>query len=420
MNYSYKEAVDTIENIPQIGKEPGVVRSKRLLGLLGNPDKGLKIIHIAGTNGKGSVSIYLTKLLREMGYSVGTFTSPHLIKLNERIMVNEEMISDSEFAEAFSQVWSVVDKDQVPGYFDVLLAMAMLIYKQKSVDYVVLETGLGGRLDGSNAVVNKILTVITSISLDHCALLGDTVEQIAAEKAGIIVPGVPVVWDASVEAASAVIKKVAKDKECLAYPVEKSQYSIVDVDGKYIDFLVDNRYYKKELFRIESYGLYQMANATLALTAINAIVKVPVEVAKKALSKFYWMGRMEQIREGIFVDGAHNPGGIDAFVESVANISSEGGKLLLFSVVKDKHYEEMIEMLCRSELFDEYIVTQIEGKRRLEGDVIERTFRKYTDRPVSVITDVDEALKVAVNKKKDGLLFVAGSLYLAGMIEDLI
>ncbi|MGN0481767.1 MAG: bifunctional folylpolyglutamate synthase/dihydrofolate synthase, partial [Lachnospiraceae bacterium] len=233
---NYREAVDTIESIPQIGKEPGVVRSKRLLSLLGNPDKDLKIIHIAGTNGKGSTCMYITRILRESGYSVGTFTSPHLIKLNERIMVNEKMIDDHEFAVYFSKVWEVVKNDRIPGYFDVLLAMAMLIYRDRQVDYVVLETGLGGRLDGSNAVLNKILTVITSISLDHCALLGNTVEQIAREKAGIIVPNVPVVWDNSCIEAGKVIEQTAKDCNAPSYAVEKSQYRIVGVDGKRIDF----------------------------------------------------------------------------------------------------------------------------------------------------------------------------------------
>lgn len=416
----YKEAVDIIENIPQIGKEPGVVRSKRLLSLLGNPDKDLKIIHIAGTNGKGSTCMYITRILRESGYNVGTFTSPHLIKLNERIMVNEQMVDDSEFAEYFSKVWEVVKKDKIPGYFDILLAMAMLIYKDRKVDYVVLETGLGGRLDGSNAVLNKILTVITSISLDHCTLLGDTIRQIAREKAGIIVNNVPVVWDASVREAGDVIENVAVANNAPSYAVEKSQYTIIGVDGKHIDFLVDNRYYKKEVFSINSYGLYQPANATLALTAVNVLMDVPVDIAKKALASFFWMGRMEQIRDNIFVDGAHNPGGIEAFIQSADSIKSQAGKILLFSVVKDKHYEEMIEMLCRSEVFDEFIVTQIEGSRRLDGNVIEAAFKKYTDKPVEVIKDVNQALKSAVAKRKDGILFVAGSLYLAGIIEDLM
>lgn len=417
---NYEEAVNTIENIPQIGKEPGVVRSKRLLERLGNPQRDLKIIHVAGTNGKGSVCIYMTRILRELGYRVGTFISPHLVKLNERIMVNEKAVSDQCFVAAFNRVWSVAGGSSEVGYFDVLLAMAMVIYSEEKPDYVILETGLGGRLDGSNAVDNKLLTVITSISLDHCSLLGNTVEEIARQKAGIIRRGVPVVWDAGDKASSDVIAHEAAENGAPAFPVEKTQWEIVAVEGKHIDFLVDNRYYKRERFILDTYGTYQAGNAVLALTAVNLICPVSAQTARRAFATFYWKGRMDRVREDIYIDGAHNVGGIKAFIESVKNIAPSAGRVLLFSVVRDKNYENMIELLCGCGLFSCFVVTQIEGSRRLDADVICREFARYTAKPVYVENDAVKAFLRAIDLKGENLLFIAGSLYLAGMIEQLL
>lgn len=416
---NYEQAVKAIENIPQIGKEAGVVRSKRLLERLGNPHKEMKIIHVAGTNGKGSVCMYITRLLRELGYSVGTFISPHLVKLNERIMLNECAVSDECFAEAFNRVNSVIYKESDAGYFDVLFAMAMLIYSEKKPDYVVLETGLGGKLDGSNAVDNKILTVITSISLDHCALLGNTTSEIAEQKAGIIRSKVPLVWDASDKSYYDVIANEAKRLGAPSYPVEKTQWKILSVEGKHIDFLADNRYYRGERFTLDTYATYQVANAMLALTAVNLLCEVPVQAARRAFTSFYWKGRMDRIADGIYMDGAHNVGGIGAFIDSVRNIEPDVPKVLLFSVVRDKKYDEMIELLCKCGLFDSFVVTQIEGSRMLDGDVIRDRFAKYTTKPVVVENDAGKAFLRAVDLKGDNLLFIAGSLYLAGIIEQL-
>ncbi len=413
---NYRQAVEEIENIPQIGKEPGIVRAARLLEAMGNPQESLKIIHVAGTNGKGSVSMYLTDILMELGYRVGTFVSPHLVTINERIRINRVPVEDDLFLWGYKQAWGRIEN---PGYFDLLLGMAMAIFAREQVDYVVMETGLGGRLDATNAVERPVLTVITSISLDHCSLLGDTISEIAAEKAAIIKPGVPVVWDAGNEESNRVIAGHVHDKGCDGVPVEKAQWEIVNVTGKKIDFLVNNRYYKNEMFTLNTYARFQLDNAVLAMTAINTLMNVPDDVVRRVLENFAWEGRMERISDRLYIDGAHNIGGVAAFLDSVAHMPRAGRQVLLFSVVKDKQYERMIEMIGQSQLFDEFVVTQLEGSRKLEAEVISSLFEKYTNRPVWIEVNPQKALARAMKLAHDGVCYAAGSLYLAGLIEEM-
>ena len=201
---TWEEAVEHINSVSRYGNRPGAECTKALLARLGNPERELKIIHIAGTNGKGSVCMYIAGMLRSLGLNTGVFTSPHLIRENERIRFNDELISDEDFTDCFEKVHRaelelLKDGFGQISYFDFFVGIAMLYYAMKKPDVVILETGLGGRLDSTNAVESPVMTVITSISLDHVAILGDTVEKIAAEKAGIIKHGAPVVYVAGQE-----------------------------------------------------------------------------------------------------------------------------------------------------------------------------------------------------------------------------
>ena len=213
---NYEEAVAYIEETPKFTTKNKMEHTKECLKRLGNPQDKFRVIHVAGTNGKGSTCAFLTSILREAGYSCGLFTSPHLVVINERFQINEKNISDEVFLDAFCKVKELADElvkegNYHPTYFEFLFLMGMVIFADADVDYVVLETGLGGRLDATTAVENPVACVITSISFDHMQYLGNTIEEIAGEKAGIIVPGVPVIYDGNDQKAAEVIRERAQE-----------------------------------------------------------------------------------------------------------------------------------------------------------------------------------------------------------------
>lgn len=218
--FTYDKAVSYIEDIPKFTTKNKLEHTRKCLDMLGSPDKNRKIIHVAGTNGKGSVCAFISTMLEEKGYKCGLFTSPHLIRINERFQINEVAVSDEKFLDAFLKVKELAERltaegDYHPTYFEFLFLMGMLIFDREDVDYIVLETGLGGRMDATNSIENPIACVIASISLDHVEYLGDTVAKIAGEKAGIIKPGVPVIFDGNSEEAAAVIEAEARKKALL-------------------------------------------------------------------------------------------------------------------------------------------------------------------------------------------------------------
>ena len=204
---NYEEAVAYIEETPKFTTKNKLEHTKECLRRLGNPQDSFRVIHVAGTNGKGSTCAFLTSILREAGYSCGLFTSPHLVVINERFQINEQNIDDASFLRAFEKVKAlseelVAEGNYHPTYFEMLFLMGMVIFQEAGVDYVILETGLGGRMDATTSVENPLACVITSISFDHMQYLGNTIEAIAGEKAGIIVPGVPVIYDGNDERAA--------------------------------------------------------------------------------------------------------------------------------------------------------------------------------------------------------------------------
>ncbi len=238
---NYEEAVAYLLDIPKFTSKNPLTHTKELLRLLGNPQEGKKVIHVAGTNGKGSVCAYLQALLLSEGKQVGFFTSPHLVKMNERIRFNQNMITDTQFLETFEVVYEKVKEMGSEGqahatFFEFLFAMAMVAFEKENVEYIILETGLGGRLDCTNAVERPLLTIITSISLDHTEILGDTVEKIAMEKAGIIKTGVPVIFDGSNEEAADVIRREALKKQVPCKEISKNAFKILENTRKHIAF----------------------------------------------------------------------------------------------------------------------------------------------------------------------------------------
>ena len=365
---NYEEAVAYIEDIPRFTTKNSLDHTRECLRRLGDPQRKFRVIHVAGTNGKGSTCAFITSVLREAGYSCGLFTSPHLVEINERFQINEEVIDDDTFLCAFEKVKKLSDElvaegSYHPTYFETLLLMGMVIFAEAGVDYVTLETGLGGRLDATNAIDNPALAIITSISLDHTAILGDTIEKIAGEKAGIIKPGVPVFFDGSSKKAAEVIKAKASELGVSCREVTKNAYEIQEVHRKYIAFSRRSAYDKDVIFQVPMCGCYQAMNAELALEALEYLLageEIHMDRWKEALAELHWEGRMERVGAHITVDGAHNPGAMEAFVESVKALdeSERGEMVLLFSAVSDKKYDQMIEYLCENLDVKAYVVTQ--------------------------------------------------------------
>lgn len=422
---NYEQIVDYLYNLPRFRTSSGVEREQKLLEYLGNPECGLKIIHIAGTNGKGSVCAYMERILRNAGYVTGAFTSPHLVRVNERIRICGEDVLDEEFVAAFVKVKAASDEMEKNGFegaafFDYLTAMAILIFVEHQVDYVLFETGLGGRLDCTNAVKNPILSVITSISLDHTEILGNTLAEIAKEKAGIIKKQVPVVfW--SEKNTSDVFEECAKKNACNIAKVSVEDIQIVKT-GKKIDFLLNNQYYRNDMFSIGTIATYQACNCSIALTAIAILEKqgyfqIPMQVKKAAVLETIWAGRMEQIQHQFYVDGAHNADGIRVFLQTARQLEANK-KILLFSAVCEKDYESMIRQICESGIFDSFVVTQLDNHRALSRNQIEAVFRKYTTKPVYKAEWVKDAIETAVHiQQSQDVVFAAGSLYLVGEIK---
>lgn len=421
---TYKEIVTYIEEIPRFTRKHSLAHTREMLLFLGNPQNGKKIIHVAGTNGKGSVCAYLDAMLRAEGKSTGLFTSPHLVKMNERIVLNGKQISDEGFCEVFEETMQAVRRMQDAGlehptFFEFLFAMAMKAYDRAGMEYIVLETGLGGRLDATSSV-EPVACVITSIGLDHMEYLGDTVEQIAGEKAGIIRPEVPVFFAQTAPGSDSVIEKTAEKEGCFCKKIGKDAYEILGIEDKHIAFSCTNAYYGTTTWKLNNIGSYQPGNALLAMEVMQYLFreKGHVDRWRKALAQVKWQGRMEEILPSVYVDGAHNVSAIDAFVKSVPETAE--GNIFLFSAVKDKEYEEMIAHLCDSVPAEFYVVTLIDGERATDAELLGKLFEKYTDRPVVVIESVQKALEYVLEHQEKRTVYCLGSLYLTGMVKETI
>lgn len=429
--FTYEEAAAYIEEIPKFTKKHTLEHTKTFLKRLGNPAADRKIVHVAGTNGKGSVCAYLQAILMAEGKRTGFFTSPHLVSVNERIRVDNIQIDNETFLKVFRKVLKIVrqmveDGIEHPSYFEFLFGMGMTAFAETDVEYIILETGLGGRLDATNAIDNPALAIITSISLDHTAILGDTIEKIAGEKAGIIKPGVPVFFDGSSKKAAEVIKAKASELGVSCREVTKNAYEIQEVHRKYIAFSRRSAYDKDVIFQVPMCGCYQAMNAELALEASEYLLageEIHMDRWKEALAELHWEGRMERVGAHITVDGAHNPGAMEAFVESVKALdeSERGEMVLLFSAVSDKKYDQMIEYLCENLDVKAYVVTQIEDERGVSAEELADVFRRYTDRPVYCKERLEDAVRAAMNERgKTGEIYCLGSLYLVGMMKKLL
>lgn len=422
---NYTEAVDYIETIPKFTVKHPPEHTRELLSRLGNPQEGIKIIHVAGTNGKGSVCAYLNAMLLAGGKKTGLFTSPHLVRINERFQINGEDVSDEQFLNAFLKVEKAAKEYEAegeghPSYFETLFLMGMLIFKEAGVEYLVMETGLGGRLDATNVVEKPLACIITSISRDHTEYLGDTLEAIAGEKAGIIKAGVPVIYDASQPGPASVIAAKAKEMGSPAWPMKPSFYEMKTQSREGITFTFAYPGGEKAELAIPYVAKYQMMNASLAFYTMHILQDVhdiPKNVLAEGLSKIKWPCRMEMAAPGVIIDGAHNEDGIAQFVSTAGYFAKENEITILFTAVADKHYHEMIGEICEGIHPSHVVATQIDGSRVVPAEVLAEDFRKAGCTDVCAEPEIGAAYEKALGKKGSGMLFCVGSLYLAGELK---
>ena len=425
----YQEAETYISELPKFTKKNTLEHTQKFLSFLGNPQNGKKVIHVAGTNGKGSVCVYLDAMLRAQGKHTGLFTSPHLIRMNERIRMDGEPVSDETFTRLFLRTQQSVRRMEAeglphPSFFEFLFGMAMAGFEEAGVEYVILETGLGGRMDATTAVENPVACVITSISLDHMQYLGDTVAKIAGEKAGIIVPGVPVIYDGNDPDAAEVIRARAEELGSPAYEVKRSDTEVLRNTSAGIDFAFRNEYYKDMVFSIPFIAKYQVMNSALALKTIEVlqnVISVSMDQIHVGIAGTRWQGRMETVLPGVIVDGAHNEDGVEKFVETAEHFQKECPLTLLFSAVDDKDYTDMIHTICSRITFRQVVVTSVGGYRQVPAERFAKLFTEAGASSVEVVEDVEKAFGRALEVKgDDGMLFCVGSLYLVGEIKDVI
>lgn len=425
---NYTEAVEYILSVPKFTKKNKMENTIELMERLGRPERSMKVIHVAGTNGKGSVCAFLSTMLVKAGKETGLFTSPHLVKINERFQINNEPVSDEDFLAAYLKVQAAMEEMQKDGfahptYFELLFAVAMVLFREKHMEYVVLETGLGGRLDATNMVEHPLVTVITSISLDHTEILGDTIEKIAFEKAGIIKPHVPVIYDGHCKEAEKVILDRAKELDSPAFGLHEGMYEILENTEKSIDFSLNSGYYEHTRVTVPYLAHYQVINSALALLAMDVIDQertISIETRVQAIGETTWQGRMETVMPGVVFDGAHNADGVREFVQTVQRVQKERRVTLLFSAVLEKNYEKMIQTICEQTELSHVVVTEIPGDRNVPAEKLAEIFESCTKAPVKAVSGIEDAFFAALKEKRDGMLFCVGSLYLVGELKRLL
>ena len=393
--YNYQEVIDKIENSRRFGNLPGVEVTKRMLATLGNPQEGLAFIHVAGTNGKGSTCAFLTNILTKAGLKCGCFTSPHLIHFEERITVDQKMIPKDAVTRLGNELLSI-DFGVTPTMFDYCLVMAVLYFKECGCDVAVMETGLGGRLDSTNALGNPNVAVITRIGYDHMAILGNTLTKIASEKAGILKENVPAIFAPQEEEALAVLRK---------HP----------------GTLVSSEDMEKVAFMKPGLmGAYQLENGAAAMLAAQKFLSqigFDEERADAAIEAgihtAIWKGRMEVLSEEpyLMVDGAHNSNGIHALKTSLMKLYPDEKFHFVMGVMADKDYEKMIEELLP--LAIDFVTVTPESSRALQAESLAEKIRSQEIPARSIASVADVLTLPRVGEKTIAL----GSLYFIGELE---
>ncbi len=411
---NYTEAIEYIHSVNWMFCKPGLERVEALCRALGDPQDSLKFIHVAGTNGKGSFCAMTDSILRKAGYKVGLFTSPYIVDFNERMRINGENIGNDELCELVDEIKPYAEKmTDKPTEFELITALAFLYFARNKCDVVVLECGLGGRLDATNIIKTPILSVITGIALDHTSILGDTVEQIAAEKAGIIKKDVPVLWCGREESAERVILKKADDVGAPVMRVDRSLLKIsqMTLDGTVLDFGD-----KKDIL-LSLLGTYQPLNAANVLTAVELLNKNGFEIPQKAIydgmRSVSWQARFEIINKAplIICDGGHNPEGIDSAASSIEKYFGDEKVGIITGVMADKDYRYMASRIAS--VAKKVFCLTPDNQRALTSEKYAEVFKTLGVDAVAC-NSVGEAVDMAIKwaRKNNKTIVSLGSLYM--------
>lgn len=424
------ETLEYLERLRVFGSNYGLERTERLLEKLENPHKKIKLIHVAGTNGKGSTSSLLGNILISHGYKVGFFNSPHLEEIEETIRINNENIKEEEFIELINEIKGYVDEVIEEGFnhpteFEVLTCIMFLYLYRKKVDFAIIEVGLGGRLDSTN-VINPILSIITSISLDHINILGDNIKEITKEKCGIIKKNTPVITCIQKdEALKVIIEKASLMNSNLII----SNYN----NFKFINVSFNDKIYqevsfkfneKEEILRLPLLGEHQITNLSLAISAIKELnslnyINLDIEKVKLGVFNTKWNGRLEVINKEplIVLDGAHNLEGIEVLKRNINKYFKFNNLYLIIGILKDKEVEKMAQVI--TPLAKEVYTLEPNSIRAEKANDLKEIIKKYNNN-VEAFDNYNEAIKEALSKatEKD-LILVCGSLYMIGSIRSL-
>ncbi|MFA7532907.1 MAG: folylpolyglutamate synthase/dihydrofolate synthase family protein [Tissierellaceae bacterium] len=425
----YQEVVEYLKETDKLGSKFGVEAIGKLLDLLGNPQRNLKIIHIGGTNGKGSTSSYLNNILINGGYKVGLFTSPYMDKINESIKVNGIDISDEDFSRLFSAIVDKIDimKSQEmgnPTTFDILTALGFMHFKEEDIDYLILEVGLGGKNDSTNVITSPMASVFTTIDCDHVDVLGSTIEEIAFEKSGIIKEGSIAISHPQKENVEDILISAAKEKNTGFYkcPMENIAIKEISNAGSIFDFIYGDNHIKD--IEISMVGEYQIYNAALALTTILIIrernlLQISDDKIKRGLKETRWPGRLEVIKRKptILLDGAHNLQGMIQLKKAI-KMFNYSRLILCIAILRDKDVPHMIEEIAS--LADKIIVTEVDMSRKLEAEVLGEKILKY-NKSVIIEQDLQKAIEIGLElTREEDILVVGGSLYLMGQARKIL
>ena len=406
MAFSIDTILDELYSLQRLGIKVGLEHTVQLLDQIGNPHKNLRLIHVAGTNGKGSTCSILTKILVDHGLKIGLYTSPHLKKFNERIQINHCQISDEYIATFFNENRADINEIEAT-FFETTTAMAFNYFKDQVVDYAVIETGLGGRLDSTNVIIPKVCG-ITSISLDHTEILGDTVEEIAIEKAGIIKRGVPTFTFEQKPSVLKILREEADKKKSNLYITEESEINVIKSgeDGVYFN-------YSDLEFELPLIGDHQVKNCVLAINIAKKLLGGSFDTSKvkKSVKTIKWPGRLEKIKnKNIYYDVAHNVEGISAMIKTISKSHGDKKIIGLFSLKSDKNIKPICNVIKNN--FETIILCNDKSGYLLKATFLEKILIENNIKCFSV-PSVKKGVEALEKCNGDYVKIIFGSHYIA-------
>lgn len=425
----YKNAMKYIKEVGNFGSNYGLERTERLLELLGNPHKKIKVIHVAGTNGKGSTTSMIASMLINEGFKTGMYTSPFLEEFEERIQIDRKNISREDLATYVETIKEAVDKVIEEGYthpteFEIITCIMFKYFYDKKVDYAVVEVGLGGRLDSTN-VVDPVLSVITSISLDHTNILGSTIEEIAREKGGIIKENTPLILypQEKIEARD-VLSKICNEKLSEIYEVKRENAKLIDINNEeFYQRIKINGLNKEYEINLKLLGEHQIVNCMVALTAVEVLSKIEgfkLKNIEKGIESAVWKGRLEVLNKKplIVIDGAHNIQGIKSLKENVEKYFNYDNMHLLIGILADKQVEDMINEIVP--LSSDVVALTPNSYRAELASELEKEIYKVNKNVKSFESYKEGFLSAYKKAKENDMILVTGSLYMIGEMRGII